>query len=53
MTIASARHGPLAQLGRAPALQAGGRGFDLPMVHQIVGSIASTKLHVTKSERKT
>ena len=29
-------HGALAQLARAPALQAGGPGFESPTLHQIV-----------------
>ena len=29
------KHGPLAQLARAPALQAGGRGFESLKVHHV------------------
>ena len=32
--------GALAQLARAPALQAGGPGFESPLLHHFIGKIA-------------
>ena len=40
-------HGDIAQLARAPALQAGGQEFDSPQLHHLEVKPITSKIHST------